>query len=405
MSARRAVVALLALVVAAACGDDGGVAPGDGARLPDADGPRVDAALDAPPPACDPPCPLGVACTAGGCVPGDLTIDRARVRPEVVARWFDSASCEIGEGCVDGPGARTLLRFDLETPNLGPGDVFLGTPTEGDLFTFGECHGHFHFQGYAAYRLLDAGGAEAAHGRKMAFCLLDTSRRSDDAAPFSRYTCSFQGISAGWSDSYTKDLPCQWVDVTDVAPGAYTLEVTVNPEGTLAETDVTNNVVTVPVTVPENTCPGGCEPVDPACCGETDTCGRAGDGVCNCGGLAAWDAADCASCLAPEVYCHPITTCPRGCTPAGPGCVVTVADGRCDCGGAPADDFDCSRCRSVDADCPQATTCPLGLAPPVGGDPCCRNLTGADTCFHADDGRCDCGGLARWDANDCAYCY
>jgi hypothetical protein len=55
---------------------------------------------------------------------------------------------------------------------------------------------------------------------------------------------------------YEADLPCQWIDVTDVPPGDYVLRATLNqprPESALpvlVERDYDNNVVEVPVTIP-----------------------------------------------------------------------------------------------------------------------------------------------------------
>ena len=70
-----------------------------------------------------------------------------------------------------------------------------------------------------------------------------------------KYTCSNQGISVGWSDVYDASLDCQWIDVTGVAPGQYLLRVTINggPNGAhvFAESDYTDNVATVPVTIPK----------------------------------------------------------------------------------------------------------------------------------------------------------
>jgi len=43
---------------------------------------------------------------------------------------------------------------------------------------------------------------------------------------------------------------CQWLDITDVAPGAYSLRVTINPDRVLTESNYDNNETTVPVTIP-----------------------------------------------------------------------------------------------------------------------------------------------------------
>ena len=61
------------------------------------------------------------------------------------------------------------------------------------------------------------------------------------------YSCLRQGISRGWADVYTSDLPCQWIDVTDLPPGRYTLRLVVNPLRTLPESDYDNNLFTIDV--------------------------------------------------------------------------------------------------------------------------------------------------------------
>ncbi|HHO54696.1 MAG TPA: hypothetical protein ENK18_28445 [Deltaproteobacteria bacterium] len=205
-------------------------------------------------------CPLGARWSpeAASCLLADLHVDGARVLQSltVVEEQVSADSCEIYEGCVLAPGDRVLLRFDTTTPNEGSGDLFLGDPgTEaypGDGFVWSPCHQHFHFEGYADYQLLDDAGAVVAPGHKQAFCLIDIEpRRSGVGAP--RYTsCSSnQGISSGWADTYGRDLDCQFVDITDVAPGTYTLRIEINYDRALAESDYSNNVTEVEVTVPQ----------------------------------------------------------------------------------------------------------------------------------------------------------
>src|SRR5204863_6216346 len=45
-------------------------------------------------------------------------------------------------------------------------------------------------------------------------------------------------------------LDCQWIDVTNVPAGSYILQITVNPDRILAESNYSNNVSFVPVTLP-----------------------------------------------------------------------------------------------------------------------------------------------------------
>jgi hypothetical protein len=92
-------------------------------------------------------------------------------------------------------------------------------------------------------------GNELRAGNKVSFCLLDGLRWRSDAANNGIYDCEKQGIQSGWADVYDSGLPGQWIEIGDLAPGNYQLELTVNPDGILSETNYDNNTVTVPVTV------------------------------------------------------------------------------------------------------------------------------------------------------------
>ena len=81
-------------------------------------------------------------------------------------------------------------------------------------------------------------------GHKQGFCLLDL----ECATP--QYTCSYQGISAGCADVYGSQLGCQYLDITGIAPGNYTLRVTADPFARISELDEGDNVVSTPVTIP-----------------------------------------------------------------------------------------------------------------------------------------------------------
>jgi hypothetical protein len=180
----------------------------------------------------------------------DLTIDDARLLASVVfrTRTFKSTDCAVQEGCVNGAGKRTLMRFDVATPNIGDADLVLGSPINNPLFVYSQCHGHYHFSGYAKYELLNSSGSIVLTGRKQAFCLEDFERFDPNAGP-AKFTCSNQGISVGWQDTYGSYLDCQWLDITGIPPGNYRLQVTINPEGILTESDYNNNMVNVPVTI------------------------------------------------------------------------------------------------------------------------------------------------------------
>ena len=207
---------------------------------------------------CCPNSALTTSCipqTSAGCLAPDLTISASRAQQTAVVAYrnFQANHCALAEQCIGASGRRRLLRFETFTPNIGTADMRLGVPdTSNPVFEYSACHDHFHFKGYAEYDLLDSSGNIVATGHKQAFCLLDTERYVTSDSTVRRtpqYECDNQGISRGWGDSYTPDLDCQWVDVTDVAPGQYQLRIRINQSHTLLELRYDNNEAIVPVTI------------------------------------------------------------------------------------------------------------------------------------------------------------
>lgn len=172
------------------------------------------------------------------------------LRPYVSVEEFSEVSCEVQEGLI-GAGERRLLRYNTEVRNIGAQDMVIPDPEGNPLFEYHECHGHYHFKGFAASRLLDLEGNELRTSRKVSFCLLDNIRWDRGATTRRRFTCASQGIQAGWGDVYDSGLPGQWIEIGDLPAGEYQLELTVNPDGVLPEYNYENNVVRIPVTIPE----------------------------------------------------------------------------------------------------------------------------------------------------------
>ncbi len=184
----------------------------------------------------------------------DLIVDRDRLANEILfeTREFNEDSCGVAEGCVDGLGARRLLRFSVEAGNQGQASIDMPPPdTRPDLFEWSPCHRHFHFRGFAVYELLDDSGDVVLTGRKQAFCMTDSEQflEGPDIACRKEHHCTAQGIGAGWSDLYGNSLDCQWLDVTDVPPGDYQLRVRLNPEHNFQEQSFDNNQAVVSVTI------------------------------------------------------------------------------------------------------------------------------------------------------------
>lgn len=190
-----------------------------------------------------------------GCDAPDLIVDPKWIDPLFTQIMVSNDTCELYEGCVGGLGGRTLMLFTAAAPNIGSTDLVLGIPANfPELFQYSACHDHYHFDEFARYELRD-GDAIAATGHKQAFCMLDTiSWAWPSELP--KFACANQGISRGFSDWYDAGLPCQWIDVSDVPAGDYTLRISLNqprPETALPllnERAYDNNTLEVVVSVP-----------------------------------------------------------------------------------------------------------------------------------------------------------
>jgi lysyl oxidase len=223
-------------------------------------------------------------------VRGDVLSHQWVVRDES----FAAAACSVQEGGIT-PGTHRVVRFTVMTPNIGDTDIALGDPNAhvaaGDgLYEFATCHQHYHFRHYALYELIDPDTGFVWRAAKRGFCMLDTD---PNPAYFGQpprnhqfRSCGAvgipgnQGISAGWADTYRFFLAGQFFvldggDGQPVVPaGDYVIRITVNPGfipapgesiafaspdpnhpgvyHQLRESNYENNVVEVPVTIPDH---------------------------------------------------------------------------------------------------------------------------------------------------------
>ena len=179
----------------------------------------------------------------------DLTVDRDVIARTlyIERRAFAADSCEVREGCVPAGGERRLLRFTTSIMNMGTAPAVVPSPQERpDLFVYDECHGHDHLVNFAGYDLKDASGNSLSVGRKQGFYMIDFTQYCADGTAFAWYDPG-TGISPGWSDVYTADTACQWLDVTDTPDGDYTVRVGVDENHIIDELDALPNEATVKV--------------------------------------------------------------------------------------------------------------------------------------------------------------
>ncbi|MCE3294834.1 MAG: Lysyl oxidase [Crocinitomicaceae bacterium] len=179
-------------------------------------------------------------CTGGP----DLMIVEPAIVNSLNIRQQEATNCMVEEGCMAGYGQRTILAFDTHIKNIGDMDYYIGDPTNNpDQFTFQNCHGHAHYEGYADYILYKPNGTSIPIGHKNGFCVLDLEC-NDGGIP--QYSCGNMGISKQCGDIYNSGLDCQWIDITDVDTGEYIMAVKVNwdqsPDALgRYETNYTNN--------------------------------------------------------------------------------------------------------------------------------------------------------------------
>lgn len=213
----------------------------------------------------------------------DLLPDlRPRPQKHVTFDAFGIHGGQSVNGCmadeIAEDGARRCLRFDQSIANLGEGPFELryAPPTyavdpymyqrilrsdgswrerQAEEYELHPTHAHFHYKGFGVSRLWrsDESGAQLdpepiRSGRKNGFCVMDTDKMRTDA-PESQYDGSGclasqdykNGITQGWADTYSADLPDQYIEVSGVPDGYYVLETLADPDATVVETDETNN--------------------------------------------------------------------------------------------------------------------------------------------------------------------
>lgn len=228
------------------------------------DGSNVELGAGALEPAQTPPDELPVTERGPGGLPaeGGLPEDRPPLSAELPDLVLDSAylldstrfetqriddPCAVEQGCATGLGQRRVVRFGSRMGNVGNADFVLGAPNEQNpLWARDACTDGFSLPQFARYELRDSSGRLVLEGSKNPVCVTDAEEwLPESGADCQNYSCGRQGIAPGCADNYGISLPCQWLDVTDVPPGSYELQVTLNAGRTVAELDYENNSATL----------------------------------------------------------------------------------------------------------------------------------------------------------------
>jgi len=179
-------------------------------------------------------------------------------------------------------GGQTRLRFTAIIINVGAGpfEVFGHDKTDGEFFVdqhiqnsdgswssqstdarmyfAGDGHHHWHLRDLESYEFQSTISQTTRTGEKHGFCFFSNYVHdlSLPGAPSSPHYLKGQcgtidstqvttGLDVGYGDRYTKNLPDQYIDVTGLPIGTYTLTATADAIGQFQESCETNNSTTV----------------------------------------------------------------------------------------------------------------------------------------------------------------
>jgi hypothetical protein len=123
-------------------------------------------------------------------------------------------------------------------------------------------HHHWHLQGFESYSLYAADGIRRLRGdHKVGFCVRDDvstdplrALPGQPSDPVFRGRCGLnqpwrlsvrEGLSVGFTDAYPPTVAGQWIDISGLPSGTYTLAAAVNPSQSIAETNYANDTSSV----------------------------------------------------------------------------------------------------------------------------------------------------------------
>jgi len=166
---------------------------------------------------------------------------------------FTSIMYNVGAGPIEvlarRPSSSSPWRVQQVIDNDAGGERRLDT--DATLRYAGDGHNHWHVERMMVYHLWSGRGTRA--DRKVGFCFFDTTRwapslpRSPSSAYYRESWCggrtaltSRTGISVGWADTYKWSLPYQWIDITGLPGGTYTVRAMSDPNDWFLETDETD---------------------------------------------------------------------------------------------------------------------------------------------------------------------
>ena len=229
---------------------------------------------------------IGAAGAMAAAIAGSATgVTAGEALPDLVS---DAPTGATLQTYVDGGGTRLLLRFNgyIHNQGAGPLEIVGRTPASGRmtstvqriydtsgalaredasgnprvLYETADGHDHWHLRAATRYALYDAAKrVVVAPSQKVGFCLADSAHVDPFGPSGQAYSQSptgplrycerlspgaaqvTMGISSGWRDVYSSNVAFQWIDVSNVPPGAYWIAASSDPDGVVIESSEANN--------------------------------------------------------------------------------------------------------------------------------------------------------------------
>ena len=168
---------------------------------------------------------------------------------------FSGMMLNVGKGPfeVRGTRASTSTPWSVDQVIYRTGGTTRRIHTTAQMSWAGDGHNHWHVLRMLTYHMWST-TSTTVRTAKIGFCFFDTNRRSTSlpgaprSAHYLRTGCGTNnvlhtkvGISVGWADLYPSTYAYQWIDITGLPGGTYTVRGAVDLYGMFAELNETNN--------------------------------------------------------------------------------------------------------------------------------------------------------------------
>lgn len=193
-----------------------------------------------------------------------LTDFRVERRPRG-ERWlrFSAVIVNVGAGPFEVVRPNGASQVDQR---IWTGSGWASHPTAAEMYWSGDGHNHMHIRDLEQYVLESQNGLVRRYGEKHGFCFWDNYRYSlglpgAPASPVYNGSNSCQvladgsvgmGLSVGWGDQYPYYLVDQYINISGLPAGEYTVTATADWADWFVESNSANNGTTARIRLSKN---------------------------------------------------------------------------------------------------------------------------------------------------------